>query len=387
MAPPRASAGMAWRVAAILVLASLPTPVSSQHDVEDEGAHFLDENAGRDEVHVLESGLQYEILESGPEDGERPIPESKCVCHYRGTLINGEEFDSTYSRGAPATLTPANVIPGWSEALKLMRPGDHWRIWLSSALAYGEKGQGKIPPNSLLIFELKLLEVQEPAGPLESAMDLLKSNPMLPVMVIYMLFQLWQANQKKKPSMPELKLADATGKVDNSFVFLKIDIDGEEAGTLKIELFTNKVPKTAENFRALCTGEKGNNKSGKALCYKGVAFHRIIPNFMCQGGDVTGSGGESIYGRTFDDEWTNGYISHSRGGLVSMANAGADKNGSQFFITLASCTHLDGKHVICGQVVEGMDVVKAMGEAGSRSGSTSAKVSVADCGEVKSKST
>mmetsp|Transcript_49597 Transcript_49597/g.91509 ORF Transcript_49597/g.91509 Transcript_49597/m.91509 type:complete len:387 (-) Transcript_49597:58-1218(-) len=386
MAPPRAR--IAWGViAAALVLAPWLQPVSGQHDVEDEGAEFLEENARRDEVNLLESGLQYEILEEGPEDGEHPIPDSKCVCHYRGTLVSGEEFDSTYARGSPATLKPANLIPGWAEALKLMRPGDHWRIWLSSALAYGEKGQGKIPPNAVLIFELKLLEVQEPAGPFESAMDVLKSNPMLPVMVIYMGFQLWQATQKKKPSMPELKLADATGKVDNSFVFLKIAIDGEEAGSVKIELFTNKVPKTAENFRALCTGEKGNNKSGKALCYKGVVFHRIIPGFMCQGGDVNGSGGESIYGRTFEDEWTNGYIAHSKGGLVSMANAGADKNGSQFFITLASCSHLDGKHVICGQVVEGMDVVKRMGDAGSSSGATSQKVVIADCGEVKSKNT
>ncbi len=170
----------------------------------------------------------------------------------------------------------------------------------------------------------------------------------------------------------------------NPRVFFDITIGEKPAGRIVFELFADVVPKTAENFRALCTGEKGMGKSGKALHYKGSRFHRIIQQFMCQGGDFTrgnGTGGESIYGAKFEDE--NFQLKHTTPGLLSMANAGPGTNGSQFFITTVVTSWLDGKHVVFGKVVEGLKVVTAMEAVGSRSGTTSADVAIADSGELK----
>lgn len=171
----------------------------------------------------------------------------------------------------------------------------------------------------------------------------------------------------------------------NPRVFFDISIGGQPAGRIVFELFADVVPRTAENFRALCTGEKGVGKSGKLLHYKGSSFHRIIPQFMCQGGDFTrgnGTGGESIYGNKFDDE--NFKLKHTQKGLLSMANAGPGTNGSQFFITTIETPWLDGKHVVFGKVVEGQDVVDAMEKVGSRNGATSKTVTIEDSGELPS---
>ena len=149
-----------------------------------------------------------------------------------------------------------------------------------------------------------------------------------------------------------------------------------------MELFADACPKTAENFRALCTGEKGFGKSGKPLHYKGSKFHRVIFETIIQGGDFTignGTGGESIYGMKFADE--NFIKKHLAKGDLSMANAGPNTNGSQFFITLSQCNWLNGKHTVFGKVTDGWEVLDALNAVGSVNGATTIPCVITDCGE------
>ncbi|KAM3146335.1 peptidylprolyl isomerase protein [Paramecium bursaria] len=179
----------------------------------------------------------------------------------------------------------------------------------------------------------------------------------------------------------------------NPKVFFDIQIDAKPSGRLIFELFADTTPKTAENFRKLCLGDTKSQATGKTLHYKGSKFHRIIPSFMVQGGDFTNHngtgkseqylllGGESIYGRTFPDE--NFKMRHSSPGLLSMANAGPNTNGSQFFITTVSTPWLDGKHTVFGKLVSGQDILNLIEFAGSQSGRPTKNVVIYDCGEIK----
>merc|ERR1711992_293597 len=180
-----------------------------------------------------------------------------------------------------------------------------------------------------------------------------------------------------------LSHATAATPAITSKVFFDVEIAGGGGGRVVLGLFGDTVPKTAENFRALCTGEKGVGKSGKPLHYKNSIFHRIIPQFMIQGGDFTngdGRGGESIYGEKFEDE--NFKLRHTGPGKLSMANAGPNTNGSQFFITTVTTGWLDGKHVVFGEVIEGMDVVYKIEAVGDGRGTPSKKVKIVDSGEL-----
>ena len=178
--------------------------------------------------------------------------------------------------------------------------------------------------------------------------------------------------------------AFTTSRRSATKVFFDIDIGGEHAGRITFNLEDKVVPKTAENFRQLCTGEStATSSQGKALHFKGSSFHRIIPGFMCQGGDFTkgnGTGGESIYGAKFADE--NFTLKHKGIGILSMANAGPNTNGSQFFICTAETAWLDNAHVVFGKVDSGMDVVEKMEAVGSAQGATRTEVMIRDCGEL-----
>ncbi|KAK0702624.1 cyclophilin-like domain-containing protein [Apiosordaria backusii] len=172
-------------------------------------------------------------------------------------------------------------------------------------------------------------------------------------------------------------------KKARSRVFFDVTIGGKPAGRITFELYNDIVPKTAENFRALCTGEKGIGKAGKPLHYKGSLFHRIIKQFMIQGGDFTagnGTGGESIYGAKFEDE--NFELKHDRPFLLSMANAGPGTNGSQFFITTVPTPHLDGKHVVFGEVLSGKSVVRQLENLTTQADKPTKDAVIADCGEL-----
>jgi len=189
------------------------------------------------------------------------------------------------------------------------------------------------------------------------------------------------ANASKISSTPT-----APSVAPKAGVYAKVFFDvqvGTEKGRIVIHLDA-KTPRTSENFKSLCTGEKGNGqKSGKPLHFKGSTFHRVIPGFMAQGGDFTnhnGTGGESIYGETFKDE--NFDLKHVGRGCLSMANCGANTNGSQFFLLFKDTPHLNGKHVVFGKVVEGYDMLNKIEAVGSSSGKTSKLVTIKDCGLV-----
>ncbi|KRT78762.1 hypothetical protein AMK59_7733, partial [Oryctes borbonicus] len=190
--------------------------------------------------------------------------------------------------------------------------------------------------------------------------------------------------KKNSSSIMDMKMGnDCASNDEKVYVFLDIKIGQEKTGRIILELFKNIVPKTVENFRALCTGEKGIGKHCKPLHFKGAVFHRVVPQFMIQCGDIInfdGTGGESIYGDAFGDENFN--ISHSTEGIIGMANAGPNTNSSQFYVTTVPCTHLDGRNVAFGRVKKGLNIVREIQELPRKDDIPLVKCIVENCGEI-----
>jgi peptidylprolyl isomerase len=365
-----------------LLLAGVASEFTAEFWTNQAGLDYLAENAKDPFVKTLKSGLQYKVLKAGDPEGKMPSLSSSCVCHYVGALIDGTVFDSSVARGEPATFSPSQVIRGWTEALQLMKEGDKWNITLPAELAYGDRGAPpRIPPASVLTFEIELLEVKH------SMFEFYGYNLAQPQILMWLAmagFSYWQY-KNSGPGRGGSVTIEKASSPENPVVFFEMKVGDEIAGRIEMELFKTYYPKTIENFRCLCTGEKGVGKSGKKLHYEGSTFHRVIPNFMCQGGDFTagnGTGGESIYGDKFDDEFEHGIVGHSEPYLLSMANCGYNTNGSQFFLTTKATPHLDGKHVVFGKVTSGQEVVKAIEAVGSGAGRTKKPVVIHACGEV-----
>jgi peptidylprolyl isomerase len=379
---------MLWQTILFLLFQQIFT-LDEIPEIENPNIDFIREYMTQADVIVRPSGLRYRILATGPENGKSPEKNSACECKYVGKNVWGQVFDTSGKKGKDSVIFyPNEVIKGFGEALMLMKEGDRWEIVVPADIGYGKHAKGvSIPSGATLIFDLELVSVGEP-----KPTSFFKREYLMWILAIgYFIYNYYMSQSKvnemkKKTPVP---IETVQGLPQNQKVFLSIAIDDHLLGDIEFELFSTICPKTVENFRCLCTGEKGIPSSiSVPLHYKGSNFHRIIPNFMCQGGDIThhnGTGGESIYGSSFDDEFDNGYIPHSVPYLLSMANAGPNTNSSQFFITLAKTAWLDENHVVFGRATKGIEIIQQMAATGTTSGKPRVKVAIVNCGEIETK--
>ena len=300
--------------------------------------------------------------------------------HYVGTLEDGEKFDSSRDRGEPIAFTVGSgmMIPGFDNGVLGLAVGESKTIKCAPADAYGE-----VRPENILRVPKK--DVIDAVGEeFVKVGEKLMVGQGMPAEIIEVTDSEVALDANHPLAGKTLNFDIELMSLDRLDVkhrtpfncFFDITIGGEAAGRIVMEIRGDVTPKTGENFRQLCTGEAG-------FGYKGSPFHRVIPGFICQGGDFTnrnGTGGKSIFGNKFEDE--NFILKHTGPGILSMANAGPGTNGSQFFLCTAETAWLDGKHVVFGSVSDGMDVVKKVEAVGSQSGATSAEVLIADCGEL-----
>jgi peptidylprolyl isomerase len=454
-----------------------------------------------------DGGLLKKITVEGSDD-HYPQTGDEVIAHYTGTLDDGTVFDSSRSRGQPFKfiIGQGQVIKGWDQGFAGMKKGEKALLRCRSDYAYGKSGQGKIPADATLTFDVELLSFgpkkkevwemtneerrdaalklkdegtdwfkqtsfqaaiasyeeackmvddvsddeletlwvtcklncaqaslnlhqyadaikyssdalskdknnikalyrrgtarnhvglfEEALVDLNDALAIDPENKPVKAEIVKAKKAIQEAKKKEKAIFgnmfskvsvyddKEAPIVPGLSK-DNPKVFFDISIGGEAIGRLVMLLYADVTPKTAANFLSLCVGDKGNASTGQPLHYKGCSFHRVIKDFMIQGGDFTrgdGTGGESIYGAKFADE--NFKVKHTEGGLLSMANAGPNTNGSQFFITSKATPHLDGKHTVFGRVIHGFETVfKAIETTATGANDKPTKdVVIVDCG-------
>ncbi|KAL8271766.1 hypothetical protein Esti_004361 [Eimeria stiedai] len=385
-----------------------PDAVGSELDVSKDGGVVK---------HVLVAGT-----------GARPSRGYEVEVHYVGKLEDGTQFDSSRDRDSTFrfVLGEGQVIKGWDLGVATMSVGEKSLLTIQSKYGYGESGAGtSIPPNATLKFEVELLsfrqkpkarwamsveeKIQAALDEKEKGNESFKKKNLAEAVAAYRegLCYLehsdqWSEQQQTQKASCKEKLEEVRKKERSTFgsifnkvalydekagvrnlekcprVFLNIRVGDEPAKRVVIALYKDVVPRTVENFRSLCAGDKG-------LSFKQNGFHRIIKGFMMQGGDINGKGGESIYGPQFDDE---AFVDkHLHRGQLSMANAGPNTNSSQFFITFGPTPHLDGqvlgKHVVFGEVVEGLEVLDAAEQVPTDSADKpTVPVIIEDCGAL-----
>ena len=312
----------------------------------------------------------FDIVKDSTEDAAAPLKISLALNNAACQIKTGENSEAVTNCEFVLALEPENVKALFRKGQALLGKSDYKGAKAALKLAYKADPENK--------QTIKLLKQVDATQKKDKEAEKKRMARMMGGMI-----ESEEERQKRLALIEEEKAAKVALRGANPKVFFDMTMDGEDCGRITMELYAHCVPKTAENFRALCTGEKGVGKKGKPLHYKGSKFHRVIPNFMCQGGDFTagnGTGGESIYGEKFEDE--NFEEKHVGEGILSMANSGPGTNGSQFFLTTTATPHLDGKHVVFGAVIDGMDVVKAIEAVGSGGGETSKEVMIKDSGVV-----
>ncbi|KNC86883.1 hypothetical protein SARC_00978 [Sphaeroforma arctica JP610] len=329
-----------------------------------------------------------QVLHRGDEDGNYANIQDSIEAHLIITLSDGSEVVNTRRNGYTTTKAVTSMNDGMTEGLQMMKIGDHFQFFIPSEKRTGASYGDSVYPGDVLIYDVEVFDIMEP-----NYLSWTEDPKKILGVLVFLYFGLkYFRDDRRKLTLPLVTTDKATAPT-NTRVYMDISIGGEAAGRIVFELFNNITPRTATNFRCICTGEKGKSSNGLDLNYKGVEFHQVKPGFLIQGGDISKGKrmSESIYGGRFKDEWTHGTIQHSKAGLLSMANAGKDTNGSQFFILLGKAEYLDGKHVVFGMVDESdedickvsYDVLDAISAVGAKSGKPKKKVVVESCGVVQ----